>query len=255
MAIRNDAPEFVRQGVVSIAYDSGLSVDQLRKTLCGVLRKLPDRSNWSADNIERENSFLVEELQWFEVYDLVELLHSHIRRNGGLAHGVPAGVHFDTEINTFFRAGGIGWQLTHGALEVRGSESFESVVSGAISTLSACGRITASQELHEAIRDLSRRPIAEITGAIQHGMAALECVARDAANLPKETLGSIVKQRPDLFPPAVAVAVSSAWGYASNFGRHLVEGRPPDYDEAELIVGLSGVLCQYLSRKFPSGTR
>jgi len=37
---------------------------------------------------------------------------------------------------------------------------------------------TAKTEIREALNDLSRRPTPDITGAIQHSLACLECVAR-----------------------------------------------------------------------------
>lgn len=53
------------------------------------------------------------------------------------------------------------------------------------------GRSTGSGELHEALQDLSRRPRPEVSGVIQHAMAALECVARDVV-VRKDTLGLLI---------------------------------------------------------------
>ena len=39
------------------------------------------------------------------------------------------------------------------------------------------------------------------------------------------------------------------WGFSSEQGRHLREGRPPKIDEAELLVHLSASICLYLSKK------
>ena len=87
-----------------------------------------------------------------------------------------------------------------------------------------------------------------MTGAIQHAMAALECIARDKA-FSKDTLGLLIQRNPDLFPKPLDKAIELIWGFGSNQGRHLMEGKTPAFDEAELIVGLSGVLCRYLTRK------
>lgn len=55
----------------------------------------------------------------------------------------------------------------------------------------------------------------------------------------------LVRRRAGLFPrPADEVAIE-ACGYNSNFGRHLQEGHPP-FEQAELVVGLSGAMCRYL---------
>lgn len=110
------------------------------------------------------------------------------------------------------------------------------------------GKQTTATELHEALRDLSRRPNPELTGAIQHGIAALECLSKDLTGS-KDTLGTLVKNNPALFPSPLGDAISKVYGFASNNGRHLNEGGEPSFEEAELVVGLSGVLCRYLGRK------
>jgi len=138
--------------------------------------------------------------------------------------------------------------MVGGIIETRGSESFESAVNNAVEALEASKRTTAKSEIHEALRDLSRRPEADLTGAVQHAMAALECVARDVSN-DKATLGDILKRYPDLLPKPLDDSVSKAWGYASEMARHLREGRIPTREEAELIVGLSAVVATYLAKK------
>ena len=119
---------------------------------------------------------------------------------------------------------------------------------GAAGALETARRLTARAEMHKALADLSRRPEADLTGAIQHAMAALECVARDATGDPKATLGEILKRHPNLIPKPLDTAVEKAWGYASEMGRHIREGREPQRKEVELIVGLAATVANYLSR-------
>lgn len=242
ISIRLEAPDELRDAVVGIGYQCGLKPSDLRSVLCGMLYRAPDRSNWSEHpNIDGEVHDLIRDCEWFEVYDLVELLAERCERRG---HD------FAGEINRMFRIKGVGWQLVGTRLEMRGSEAFELAVREGQAELLRRGNTTAASELHEAIRDLSRRPDPEISGAIQHAMAALECVARDVCSS-KETLGDLLRRNPNLFPRPIDQIVDKAWGYTSNFGRHLIEGQPPAFDEAELVVGLSGVLSRYLSRRFP----
>ncbi len=153
-------------------------------------------------------------------------------------------------MNRFFRVVGVGWQLVNSRVEMRGSEVFEIAVRHGQDELRQQGRTTAANELHEALNDLSRRPVPETTGAIQHAMAALECVTRDVIGS-KDTLGQLVQRNAGIFPPPIDQIVEKAWGYTSNYGRHLTEGMPPQFEEAELMVGISGVLCRYLSRRVP----
>lgn len=88
---------------------------------------------------------------------------------------------FESELNHYFVENGIGWKLTAGRIEVRGDAIFEESIHRAEEHLQTSGFSTATNELREAIGDLSRPPAPDVTGAIQHSMAALEGVARHAA--------------------------------------------------------------------------
>lgn len=244
ISIRHDAPADLRAAIVSIAYRCGFSPSDLRLLLCGILYRVPDKSNWSEyPNIDHEVGNLIEDLEWFEVYDFIERLAEK---------ALYKHTDFSEEVNHYFRVSGVGWQLLDQKIQVGGSEAFETAVREGQQVLSQQGRATAAYELHEAIQDLSRRPTPEVSGAIQHAMAALECVARDIAGS-KATLGQLIQQNPTMFPRPVDQIVEKAWGYTSNFGRHLTEGAPPQFEEAELMVGISGVFCRYLACKVPGG--
>ena len=250
ITVRNDAPDDLRDAAATIAYTAGLKPSDLRGIVCQVVMTAPNRNNWSEyPNIDGEARDYLRDAPWFEVYDIIEAITAFLRRHPRAGQDQrPGFAVFEEQLNRFFRRRGIGWQLVHDRIEMRGSEAFEAAVRQGRDALRSQGKTTAANELHEAIQDLSRRPEAEVTGAIQHAMAALECIARDKA-LSKDTLGQLIQRNPDLFPKPLDKAVELIWGFGSNQGRHLMEGKAPAFDEAELIVGLSGVLCRYLTRK------
>jgi hypothetical protein len=124
-------------------------------------------------------------------------------------------------------------------------------VKGATAALKASERPTAAKHLHEALEDLSRRPEADLPGAVYHAMGSLECVARDVSGDEKATLGEILKRYPGFLPKPLDEALSKIWGYASNEARHVLEGRETNREEAELLVGLSAALSTYLDHKQP----
>lgn len=256
--VRHEAPDELRGIVVDIALESGLNPNSLRRIVCHALFTTLDRGNWSDGNVEEEVRGHLEHCQWYHVYDAIENIHTQLSKRGELTSlpggggSVEGASYFADRINRYFRLRGIGWQLTDdGRVEVRGPESFENVVHGAQDVLESTGRNTASGEISEAIRDLSRRPDPDVTGAIQHAMAAMECVARDVTGDTKSTLGEVLKRNPGVLPTPIDGAVEKTWGYSSEMGRHLREGRSPGYDEAEFVVGLSGTVCRYLARKYP----
>ncbi|MGA2260649.1 MAG: hypothetical protein ABSH28_04345 [Acidobacteriota bacterium] len=242
--IREDAPENLRHFVLQIAIELGLGPSDLRECACAVLHVRPDPNNWSEyPNVWGEVEDLIYGCDWFRIYDFIERVYLRFqKRDKKLA------ADFEQALNDFFIEQGMGWQMADGEIITRGTEAFEATVYVAVESLDAAGRNTARDEIHEALTDLSRRPKPDLTGAIQHGMAALECVARDACGDPKATLGDILKRHPDLLPKPLDTAIEKAWGYASEMGRHIREGRQPDRKEAELIVGLAATVSTYLSR-------
>lgn len=104
---------------------------------------------------------------------------------------------------------------------------------------------TAANEIHEALTDISRRPTADVTGAIQHAMAALECVAREVDGS-SDTLGRIIGRL--TLPAPLDGALHKLWGFASEQGRHIQEGREPRFEEAELVVTVASAVSVYLLR-------
>jgi hypothetical protein len=58
-----------------------------------------------------------------------------------------------------------------------------------------------------------------------------------------------VKKNPSVLPQPLGSVVEKLWGYSSQYGRHVSEGKPAAYEEAELVVGVAGALSVYLMRK------
>jgi hypothetical protein len=224
ITVRADAPLEFRGVLVQLAYECGFSPKALRSLVCKTLRKRQDENNWSEyPNIDDEVRSLVDECQWYRVYDVVEAIVGAMR-------GAPFSYEhekFEAELNDYFVEHSIGWKFADGRIEVRGAEVFEQSIHQAEGALQATGFSTAGNELHEALHDLSRRPSSDVTGAIQHSMAALECVARVACGDEKATLGEILRRYRDLIPKPLDEAVTKIWGFASENARHINEGRKP----------------------------
>ncbi|MCU7919137.1 MAG: hypothetical protein KZQ95_12370 [Candidatus Thiodiazotropha sp. (ex Epidulcina cf. delphinae)] len=246
IAVRQDAPHEFRGVIINMAYECGFSPSALRSVICKTLRKRADRNNWSEyPNIDDENHYLIDGCQWYKVYDIAEAIYKKMEETP-FSHEPEI---FGNDLNEYFIESGIGWKLTEGLIESRGSEGYENIIKATANALAESGRNTARNELHEAVSDLSRRPNPDITGAIQHSMASLECVARETCGDPKATLGEILSRHKDLIPSPLDQAISKAWGYASENARHIREGREPSYGEAELIVGICASVSTYLSGK------
>lgn len=242
ITVREDAPEVVRSAILALADAHGISPDALRSAICAVLKRTPDRNNWSAGNVAREADYLLlEDAPWFRVYDVAERLHDAVERQ---AWGT--GQDFAAGLNEAFREHGVGYEMKDGRIVGRGSLAFREATEEAVGLMTAADKPTAATEMRQALADITRRP-PDVTGAVQHGMAALECTARDVTGQPHANLGQLL---PSLgLPKPLDEAVGKLWGFASQRGRHVAEGRDPSFEEAELVVTVSSALSVYLLRK------
>ncbi len=164
-------------------------------------RKRPDPNNWSPGTIENEVHGLIDRAPWWKVYDIAERLYVEVGKGdftGTLQNDDERG------FNSLFRERGIGWQMENGVIAVRGSEAFALATRDAVETMRGAETPTAANEIHEALTDISLRPTADATGAIQHAMAALECVARKIDGS-TDTLGRIIG-RLTLPPPLARIS-------------------------------------------------
>ena len=252
ITIRKDAPSELRGAIPLIAEDAGMMPSDIRRVICRVLLKVPDRGNWTEyPNIWEEVVQLMEDAQWHEIYDIAEALYAAL-----VPHPDKTALHgwdkahqsadeFERRLNGFLVENGIGWELRERQITHRGSEAFARSTHEVPDRLEESGFQRAANEMREALRGLSRRPEPDITGAVQHAMAALEATAREVTGQPNPTLGELV---PRLGLPApLDQAVKKLWGYASEYARHIREGQAVDHAEAELVVAVAGALCAFLA--------
>ena len=79
ITIREDAPLGLRQFIVQVLYELGYLPSYARRIICRTLRVAPDNNNWSEHpNIEYEVNQLIQECEWFSVYDIIEAFGTSI---------------------------------------------------------------------------------------------------------------------------------------------------------------------------------
>ena len=249
ITIREDAPPELRQAIIPLAHRSGLRSYEIRNIVCDILLTTPLPGNWPDAEYDYENDppEIIDETtnhlhrcEWPKIYDIVEALYDYMRDNEK-DHSA-----FSDELNRLFRERGIGWELVAGKVQYRGLDSFGHATREAANVLQDAGKPHAAKEISEAIQDISRRPTPDITGAVQHAMAALESTARDFTGKHNQTLGQLV---PNLKLKApLDKAITYLWGYASNEARHGSENSNLTALDAELIVVISCALCAFLAK-------
>jgi hypothetical protein len=242
ITIREDAPEGLRGYIRMVFYDLDKSPSDLRNITSRVLKIAPDSNNWSEfPNIDYEVSDHLDNCEWYLIYDIIEVIIQRLNKNEQET--------FTSEINEYFITNGIGWKIVNEEIETRGDEVFETAINTVVKVLESAKLQTAKTEIREALNDLSRRPSPDITGAIQHSLACLECVTREATGDKKATLGELMKKYPGIIPSPLDQAVTKIWGFTSEQGRHLREGEAPEYLEAELVVEVTAAISTYLGKK------
>ncbi len=242
VTVREDAPEELRNAILMLAKKLEMSPHDMRDVICEVLLVAPDPDNWSPyPNVWFEVQNLMSDADWYRVYDIAEAFYKRF-----VSDNPEASVEFERRLNEFFHEKGIGWNLRNGQILFRGSETFVNSTHKAPQTLEKVGFQRAANEMREALKDISRRPNADITGAIQHAMAALESTAREVTGDRNSTLGKLAKHA---LPSPLDKAIEKLWGYASDHGRHIREDHTVDITEAELIVAIAGSLCEFFAQR------
>jgi hypothetical protein len=239
---RDEIPDELRDGFVMVCERLRLDhrdVAPLVSKICGVRfthsHQLPDWNDIS--------SYIIG-TRWYCIYDLIEAIYAHIKQAEGSKHEVGLSGRFEEEVNGVLADTAVPWKVEEGRVVSRGSEAFEAVVHSARDAMERQGLSVANAELHEAMVDLSRRPVPDVTGAVQHAAAALEAVAREVAGSSSATFGQLIPRLS--LPKPLDLACDKLWGFCSDTGRHIREGRVPSRADATLVVGFSASLIEFL---------
>jgi AbiJ N-terminal domain 4 len=256
IVIRDDAPPELRRALVPLLHDMGLTYGRMREIICPLLHTVPNPDNWSEiPNLRNEVIDLLHNCPWYSIYDVCEASFRDILHGGFGVGRVPLEMipaeEFPRRLNELFEEFGIDRQMVDGQIVVRGPEEFEHAVNDAVERIQQAGHRTPKQELEEARKDLSRRPEPDITGTVQHCIAALECTARIVSADERATLGVIIERHAAEMgiPRPLDTAIQQMWGYACERARHLREGRVLSREEAELILTISSGLISYLLQR------
>ena len=241
ITIRYNVTDDMRSYLYLVMKDQGIRLNQIRSIVCKTIKKAPDPDQYT------ENDFMESEIKehimscpWNRIYDIIENFVKELPKEKRVS--------FENEINDYFYENGIGWKLENGILLSRGDDAFEYAIDSVQNVLGENEQTTKS-EIEKAIFCLSIREKPDLTGAVQHSMAALECLARYITGCTNETLSEVINKHPKLLPAPLGESVKKIYGFASNNGRHLLEGKEPAFEEVQLIVHMSAALCGYLGNK------
>ena len=241
IVIRNDAEYSFRMWLISLAKLVGLNVRTILNIICQCTYQGED-GNWGDEFRENEAKEKLGNTAWYYVYDVVESLYNCIANASKKQE-------YESEINAYFQTNVDGWKFENVQVLFRGNEIEEQAFTNAVQSLST--NQTAQSELKLALDDLSKRPIADTTGTVQHAMAAMECFCRQKFGGTTSTLGDIIQNNRSSFTPPLDKALEKLWGFASNHGRHVRNGGAATEEEAEFVLNMCSSLILYLSKSLP----
>lgn len=239
--IYDDAPLAFRQSVL-LALEEALTLSGRVLAIVQSGAGLPRPSDQYVDSWA--SKYLIENCEWPRVFDIAEQGYRALAVSRPTVPEKRS--HFADSINLACNANSLGWRMKGGRFEVFGNSVDEEVAATVVTALSNAGLRTSAGELEAARQDLSRRPVPDITGAMQHAGAALECVAREVTQDRTLTFGDILKKHQSLFPGAYYKVAQGVWGIVSNNGRHVQEGTEPAREEALALVNLVAALVGFM---------
>ena len=246
VTVRDHAPDELRYLIPLIAERLGVSSSEIQATICDALPPQTEVYEWLQQPDEWDDEYWpIAKCAWEFVYDIIEQLYHRIATNTELPHYHAQ--HFSEKVNEYLRQEGIGWELRDGRVTARGNDAFDTSVKDAISATNDASMPGSSNELTTALKALSARPDPDLTGAITHASAALESVSKEVTGVKGQSLGQVVK-RLDL-PQPLDQAIEKMYGFASQHGRHVEEGRQPTFDDAQLVVHVASATVTYLLAK------
>ena len=284
ITIRNEAPESLRNFLVTLYGKDvelylGIILDSMRD-VCAIPFSQAKYTEYT--EISGEVAALTMQCEWFHVYAAIEEIYNKLIEMREIRRRSPASLSglgtepllnrdflsgssshqrtvyersqldangFAKELNRYFRANGIGWQLTDGKVEYRGNDDFEITFNDSLIALDKSGLTVARRELMQARTALSIRPEPDLSGAITHSMNAWLSVSRAIIGNENADPGEILRRKPDLMPRPMDQAIKNLWGYSSQYGRKASETKVPTFHEAELVVHVSAAATTYLVRK------
>lgn len=244
--IHNDAPIGFRHAVVGALKTEIISSE----TIIGIVQRgttLPRPAGHITDTVLMA---MIEQCEWWRVFDVAEAGYVAIHAEPYL--GPDKVKTYERAINEACRANNLGWKMDAGIFSAVASAAQHDNATQIIEELDAAQLRTSASELREAHRDLSRRPLPDISGGMQHAGAAIECLAREISGDTKLTLGDILKKHNDLFPGAYRKMIDAIWGIVSNQGRHIQEEGEPTLEQALFVVGSITNLAAYLFARRPT---
>lgn len=240
ISIRFKAPAELREWLFGLIKRLKYSIKSFRDIVCQMSCQSPNPNQWGENSyMEDEIRELLAKCQWNIIYDIIEETYKQIP--------VSTRKDYTTSLNNFFCVNGYGWKLENGQVLSRGDDAFEQSVKSAITCIEFSNS-DAYYEIKEALVDISKRPEPDVTGAIQHSMAALECFCRSLLNDEKHTLGELITHHRDSIPKPLDVAMEKLWAFSSEQGRHIKEGKAPSFHEAELTVHICASLIVYFNQ-------
>ncbi|MBO7566851.1 MAG: hypothetical protein J6T60_07135 [Bacteroidales bacterium] len=240
ISIRFDAPPQLRAWLLPLVKRLKYSIKSFRDIVCQMSYQPSNPSNWGENSfMESEIQELLNNCQWNYIYDIIEETYKQLPANDK--------AEFLSNINNFFISNGYGWKLDKGLIVSRGDDAFEQSINNAVGCISTSNP-DAHSEIKKALVDISKRPEPDITGAVQHSMAALECLCRAYFSDSKSNLKMLINKYRDRIPKPLDEVMERLFGFASNHGRHLKEGGMPTFKDAELTVHICASLIVYFKK-------
>jgi hypothetical protein len=194
-------------------------------------------------------------LEWFEVYDLVEFLvanNQNIRQYPDFT-----GERLINAYNSIFERELSGYRFVAGILSPISNPAETTEISGAIEATARYGLAGAHQHLETALVLLGKKPEPDYRNSIKEAISAIESLAKQVSGADSPGLAgalTVLEQRIELHG-ALKSAFVKMYGYTSdeNGIRHaILDKTEVGFDEAKFMVVACSAFANYLVAKSSS---
>jgi hypothetical protein len=201
---------------------------------------------YSTDNIDTQASSEISKLKlhfyqldWFEIYNLIEFLSGAASRNYSVASPEEYDQSFRGRVNFFLEREKSAYRFIDDLIVPISSELEVEAVSEALAV--GDNFAGARRHIQQAVLLFSRKPDADYRNSIKEAISGVESVVRIIAGDAKATLSDGLKRLDDTKPlhPAFRQAMDKLYGYTSDEGgiRHsMIDLARVDEADAKFMI-------------------
>lgn len=191
---------------------------------------------------------VMEDAQWWQFYDILELLLRLIDNS----YGRETGLSFHADVNGILQKEGVPWRVNANKVTRDRPAPIQQQISAANALLSNPRYAQVDEQFRKAIDFLDRRPNPDLPNAVKDAVGAIEGLARIISNSSSGNLNALINDQPirDRIHPALRQSIEKLYAYRGDVGgaaHSNVSAHEVSDEDAEFVIGMTASTLILLS--------